>query len=63
MEFAWAVVQKNLGEAHNEMRMVFRKVIGPRSVADFDSLTESEAEVLQKKLSSVSGNPEQTIME
>jgi hypothetical protein len=63
MEFAWAVVQRDLGEAHNEMRKVFRKVIGPRSVADFDSLTEGEAEILQKNLSSVSGDPEQTIME
>jgi hypothetical protein len=46
MQFSWAVVQKNLGEAHNEMRKVFRKVIGPRSVADFDSLTEGEATIL-----------------
>ncbi len=63
MDFGWSVVQQDLGESHNEVRKVFRKVIGPRSVSDFDSLTEAEAGALQNNLRGISGNPEQMVME
>ncbi|KIM33242.1 hypothetical protein M408DRAFT_151524 [Serendipita vermifera MAFF 305830] len=62
MDFEWSVVQQDLGDSHNEMRKVFRKVIGPRTVSDFDPLIEGEAETLQGNLFSFSGDPEQTLM-
>lgn len=55
-------MQQDIGESHTEVRKVFRKVIGPQTVSDFDSLTEEEAETLQKNISLVVGDPEPALM-
>jgi hypothetical protein len=49
------------GEAHNEMRKIFRKVLGPRTVMEFDTVLEEGGDGFRKALSGFSGDPEKII--
>lgn len=57
MDFEWIVLQKSPGEEFNEMRKVFRKVIGAQAMPDFDALVEQEAASFAHQLTGFSGDP------
>jgi cytochrome P450 len=61
MQFGWSVVMTEPGEAHNEMRKLFRQVFGPRTIMEFDTMLEEGADDLCKALSGFSGDPEEVI--
>ena len=48
MSFGWSVVMIEPGEAHNEMRKIFRKVFGPRTVMEFDAMLDEGADGFRK---------------
>lgn len=57
MGFGWTLLQLPTGEAFNENRKVFKQVLGPQSVSQYDTLIEQEAEAFQKRFSGHSGDP------
>jgi hypothetical protein len=61
MDFGWNIVQSQPTLEFYEQRKVFRKVIGPNSVGDYDQLIEKEAEGLVRGLASFTGDPLQHI--
>lgn len=63
MDFSWSISQAQPGPKHNEARKVFRKSIGPRAVADFDTLLEADAEKLVAAFTGFSGDPREIIVD
>jgi hypothetical protein len=49
------------GHDFNEMRKIFRKVIGPQSINDYNRLIEGESESLVHRLKGFSGDPRSTV--
>ncbi|KIM31145.1 hypothetical protein M408DRAFT_21236 [Serendipita vermifera MAFF 305830] len=57
MEFGWSVLQMQPSHPFYEMRKVFRKVLGPGAIGDYDRLIEGASQELVKDLASFSGDP------
>jgi hypothetical protein len=57
MDFGWSVVALQPSPEFYEQRKVFRKVVGPNAVADYDRAIEKAAGSLIHELSSFTGNP------
>lgn len=51
------------GHTFNEGRRIFRKIVGPQSVSDYDGLMEHEAANFVQRLSGFSGDPLSIIQE
>ncbi|PVF95234.1 cytochrome P450 [Serendipita vermifera] len=62
MEWGWALLVLQPGQTFNEQRKIFRKVMGPQAISDFDQLIESEAETLTNKLKGFSGDPTDLVL-
>ncbi|KIM33229.1 hypothetical protein M408DRAFT_309401 [Serendipita vermifera MAFF 305830] len=61
MAFGWSLVLIQPGEAHNQMRTIFRKVLGQRTVTQFDTMLEEGASSFHDALSGFSGDPEPVV--
>lgn len=61
MAFGWSLVMIQPGEAHNEMRGIFRKVLGKRAVTEFDTMIQEGARDFRKSLEGFSGDPEDKV--
>ena len=61
MSFGWPLVYLPQGNDVNEQRKIFHQVIGPRTVAAFDSMLNEGAEDFVKTLLGFSGDPEHII--
>ncbi|KIM31146.1 hypothetical protein M408DRAFT_327438 [Serendipita vermifera MAFF 305830] len=57
MDFNWSILQIQPSHPFYEMRKVFRKVLGPNAVGDYDRLIEGASQELVKDLASFSGDP------
>ena len=57
MDFGWSLTQIQPSPGFYEQRKVFRKVIGPKAVQDYDQVIQKEAESLIRSLASFTGNP------
>jgi len=57
MQFGWAIIQLQPSHDFYEMRKVFRKVIGPNNVSDYDHFIEKESGELVRGLAGFTGNP------
>jgi hypothetical protein len=57
MDFRWSIIQLQPSPEFYEQRKVFRKVVGPNAVADYDEVMEKAAGSLVQGLSSFTGNP------
>ncbi|PVF95229.1 cytochrome P450 [Serendipita vermifera] len=63
MKFGWSILQIQPGHDFYEMRKIFRKVIGPQSVNDYNRLIESEAENFVRGLKGFSGDPTSAVIQ
>jgi hypothetical protein len=57
MEFSWSLTLSQPDKEFNEQRKVFRKMVGPQALTNYDSLVMSEAKGLLDDLSGFSGDP------
>lgn len=55
--FGWSILQSQPSPPFYEMRKVFRKVLGPNAIGDYDRLIEGASQELVKDLASFSGDP------
>jgi hypothetical protein len=61
MGFGWSILQMQPGHDFNEMRKIFRKVVGPQSINDYNRLIEGESENLVHRLKGFSGDPRSVV--
>jgi cytochrome P450 len=57
MGFGWSLLQSQPDHHWGEQRKIFRKVLGPHVVKDYDQLIEREAENFLTRLKGFSGDP------
>jgi hypothetical protein len=63
MGFEWSVLSTPPGPVHNELRKIFRRVIGAQSVKQYDYLIEQEAASYIQRIAGFSGDPHEITQE
>ncbi|KAG8833049.1 hypothetical protein FRC17_000115 [Serendipita sp. 399] len=61
MDFGWSVLFMDTTEGFYETRKIFRKVLGPNVMVDYDHLIDLAADSLIQNLKDFSGDPEQIV--
>jgi cytochrome P450 len=63
MGFGWSLIQTLPGHNFTEQRKIFRKVLGPQVVKDYDQLIEREGENFVNRLQGFSGDPTEIVFQ
>jgi cytochrome P450 len=63
MGFGWSLLQAQPGHNLTEQRKIFRKVLGPQVVKDYDQLIERQAEGFVNRMEGFSGDPTELVFQ
>lgn len=63
MGLGWSLLQSQPGHDWMERRKIFKKVLGPQAISDYDQLIEREAENFVSKLNGFSGDPSEIVLQ